>query len=242
MWRRWPLAIVLFTFAVGAWASGHGQAAQLPEQNSSTPSHTEPNGTAQSSFLIARRELQDPLFQQTVVLMLPLVDKNIVVGLIVNKPTHVKLQELFPKIETNKNSNKVAYFGGPVGLQTAGALFRASKALKPAFQVSGDVYVTFDRALIERIMKKPKQVSEVRLFVGRSQWTPNQLAGEFKRGSWYGEKEENSVIFRPESTGVWLELIGTLEPGSVAELQGTGAMPVSQGIAREHSSVYLPGS
>jgi putative transcriptional regulator len=242
MWRRWPLAIVLFTFAVGAWASTHGQAPQSPQQNSARSTRTEPNGTAQSSFLIARRELQDPLFQKTVVLMLPLVDKDIVVGLIVNKPTHVTLQELFPQIEANKSSNEVAYFGGPVGLQTAGVLFRASKVLKPAFQVSGDVYVTFDRALIERIMKKPKQVSDVRLFVGRSQWTPNQLAGEFKRGSWYGEKEDDSIVFRTDSAGVWLELIGPLEPGSVAELQGTGAMAVSQGIAPEHSSVYLPGS
>ncbi|HKQ87400.1 MAG TPA: YqgE/AlgH family protein [Candidatus Acidoferrales bacterium] len=169
--------------------------------------------------MIARRELQDPLFQKAVVLMLPLVDKDDVVGLIVNKPTRISLHVLFPKNSAFKGRTDVAYFGGPVDVKTAGVLFRSTKAFKPAFHLSGDLYVSFDPDLIDKIMKRPKQVSDARLFLGRSQWWPDQLAREMELGSWFGEKEETSVIFRPDSANVWLELIGELDPGNVAQLR-----------------------
>lgn len=171
-----------------------------------------------SSFLIARRGLQDPRFQKTVVLMLPVVDKDVVVGVIVNKPTRITLHVLFPKNSAFKSGTDVAYFGGPVDVKTAGVLFRSSKEFKRAFHLSGDLYVTFDPDLIGKVMKKPKEVSEARLFLGRSQWAPDQLANEMERGSWFGEKEANRLIFRPDTANVWDELIEELDPGNVAQL------------------------
>jgi putative AlgH/UPF0301 family transcriptional regulator len=126
---------------------------------------------------------------------------------------------LFPKNSALRSGTDVAYFGGPVDVKTAGVLFRSTKAFKSAFHLSGDLYVTFDPDLISKIMKKPKQVSDARLFLGRAQWTPDQLAEEMERGSWFGKKEGNSMIFRPDSANVWLELIGELDPGNVALLR-----------------------
>ena len=214
---RMQLAAIIFLAIVGVSA---------PKRltNQERRQQTAQNGAARndeekSSFLIARRELQDPLFQKAVVLMLPLVDKDDVVGLIVNKPTRISLHVLFPKNSAFKGRTDVAYFGGPVDVKTAGVLFRSTKAFKPAFHLSGDLYVSFDPDLIDKIMKRPKQVSDARLFLGRSQWWPDQLAREMERGSWFAEKEETSVIFRPDSANVWLELIGELDPGNVAQLR-----------------------
>lgn len=176
------------------------------------------DGENSSSFLIARRGLQDPRFQKTVVLMLPVVDKDAVVGLIVNKPTRITLHVLFPKDSAFKSGADVAYFGGPVDVKTAGVLFRSTKEFKRAFHLSGDLYATFDPDLVGKIMKKPKEVSEARLFLGRSQWGSGQLAGEIERGSWFGEKGKNDMIFRPDSANVWIELIEELDPGNVAQL------------------------
>lgn len=179
-----------------------------------------PENADESSFLIARRELNNPLFSKSVILMLPVVDTDGVVGLIVNRPTKITLHELFPKIAAYKDGAAVAYFGGPVDVKTGGVLFRSTKAYKDAFHLTGDLYVSFNSDVIEKVLKKPKEVTEVRLFLGRSQWGNKQLAAEMERGSWFGEKEENSVIFRRDSANVWIELIEALEPGSLAEERG----------------------
>ena len=189
-----------------------------PALQRSAQSSAKSDGENSSSFLIARRGLQDPRFGKTVVLMLPVVDKDVVVGLIVNKRTQITLHVLFPKDSGFKNGTDVAYFGGPVDVKTAGVLFRSAKEFKRAFHLSGDLYVTFDPDLVGKIMKKPKEVSEARLFLGRSQWGHDQLANEMERGSWFGEKEKNDVIFRSDSANVWIELIEELDPGDVAQL------------------------
>jgi putative transcriptional regulator len=67
-------------------------------------------------------------------------------------------------------------------------------------------------------LKKPKQVSDVRLFLGRSQWGPEQLRDEMEGGSWYGEQEENRLVFSPAPESVWPALIEKLEPGNLALL------------------------
>ena len=204
----------------GTAQNGGPNEAGPPQQNGAPKNEAAPSDSDKSSFLIARRELDNLLFGKAVVLMLPAMDKNIVVGLIVNRPTKITLHELFPNVAAYKEGTAVAYFGGPVDVETAGILFRSTKAFKQAFHLSGDLYVSFDADLIGKLMKKPQEVSAIRLFLGRSQWGPDQLAGEMERGSWFGEKEENSVIFRADPASVWLELIGPLEPGSVAELEG----------------------
>jgi len=215
---RAQLAAILFLAAIGTTSAPKCPINQKALPRSAQNSANQ-NGEDTSSFLIARRELQDPLFQKTVVLMLPLVDEDVVVGLIVNKPTRITLHVLFPKNPAYKykNESEVAYFGGPVDMKTVGVLFRSTKAFKPAVHLSGDLYVTFDPNLIEKIMKKPKEISNARLFLGRSQWGPDQLAGEMERGSWFGEKKANSVVFRPDTANVWRELIEELDPGNVAQ-------------------------
>ena len=237
MRRSWTAAIVIFAGVVTVCAAGkserreqaanHNQiqnaAAQEttePGQDSAGQQHVKPSNTDQSSFLIARRALADPLFGKAVVLMLPLVDKDVVVGLIVNRPTKITLNKLFPKIAAYKDGMAVAYFGGPVDVKTAGVLFRSTKEYKQAFHLTGDLYVTFNADVLEKVLKRPKDVSDVRLFLGRSQWAPEQLAGEMERGSWFGEKEANSVIFRQDSANVWIQLVGALEPEGMAAWEG----------------------
>src|SRR5215831_2141883 len=56
----------------------------------------EPRGaTAKSFFLVASRNMPDPVFQQSVILMLPPDEPPLVAGVIINKPTNVTLGNLF---------------------------------------------------------------------------------------------------------------------------------------------------
>lgn len=180
------------------------------------------NATGKSLFLVARRELSDLLFKESVILMLPSTDTDLIVGLIVNKPTRVPLRDVFPKSSALKDRSDTVYFGGPVDVQEPGVLFLASKPSQQAIHLAGDLYVSFDSDFIEGILVKPEeQVREVRLFLGRAQWAPVQLQAEIFRGAWYSKQEENSWIFKRDPENVWPALIGRLESGTLVRFDSS---------------------
>ncbi|HXZ13609.1 MAG TPA: YqgE/AlgH family protein, partial [Candidatus Sulfotelmatobacter sp.] len=144
------------------------------------------NATDKSLFLVARRELPDVLFKESVILMLPSTDTDLVVGLIVNKPTRVPLRDVFPKNPDLKDRPDTIYFGGPVDIHTPSVLFLSSKPAEQAVHLDGDLYISFNSDFIEETLVKPKEeMRDMRLFLGRSQWAPEQLQGEILRGAWY---------------------------------------------------------
>src|SRR5438552_13877687 len=67
--------------------------AGLARADKTIPGAEEPK--TKLSYLIARSELADPFFEESVVLMLPAERMPLVVGLIVNKPTKVTLTRLY---------------------------------------------------------------------------------------------------------------------------------------------------
>jgi putative transcriptional regulator len=156
-----------------------------------------------------------------VVLMLPLEGEPLIVGLIVNKPTRLPLIELFPKSPTLKKSSDDAYLGGPIDVSTAALVFHAPKAPKQAMQLYDDVYLSFDGKLISRLMQDPKQTGDVRLFLGRAQWDPEQLQGEALEGSWYSLRAEGEVIFDRDSEHLWKRLHERARPPASVENRTT---------------------
>ena len=155
-------------------------------------------GEDKTLFLVARPELGDPLFKESVVMMFPSsveVGEGLVVGLILNKPARVALSEIFPNDDALKNRSETAYFGGPVDPLAPGAVFRSSKAVKKAVLLFGDIYASFDPDLIKELLKKPEETPDLRLFVGRSQWASAQLQNEMAMRAWYSVRAETNLIF-----------------------------------------------
>jgi len=198
-----PLA--LFLLALTAWAAGG--AAQ--------------EATDKPLYLVARPELHNPFFQESVVLMLPLHDQEprLIVGLIVNKPGRILLSQVFPGERRLRDRTDTVYFGGPLEIETPGALFRAAKPSKKAIHLYQDVYISFDRDLIVGMLKKAKPGADVRVFLGRAQWSPEQLQHEMSLGAWYSERAESSWIFSPTSQDSWHLLLQRAQPGPIAKLQ-----------------------
>jgi len=182
-------------------------------------------GTDRARFLVARREMPDPLFRESVILMLPSMNPDVVVGLIVNKPTRITLGRVFSNDSTLKNQSDAAYFGGPVDIQAPSALFLSSKPSPGAVQIVGDLYISYDSDFIKGMLQKQGEVRDVHIFLGRSQWTPEQLRAEMQRGAWYSEREEHSLIFNPKPENIWPDLIGRAEPGTLARLHTSDPQP-----------------
>jgi PAS domain S-box-containing protein len=172
--------------------------------------------------VIARPELRDPIFKESVVLMFPSsveVGEGLVVGLILNKPARVELREIFPNDKELKNRSETAHFGGPVDPRAPGVVFRSSETAKQAALLFGDVYVSFDPDFIKELLKEPEKTPDLRLFVGRSQWATAQLQNEMVMGAWYSVRAETNLIFSASPQYLWRKLF---EPG--------GACPCREGI------------
>ena len=179
------------------------------------------SGESTTLFLVARPELGDPTFKESVVLMFPssvVAIKGLVVGLIVNRPARVDLSEIFPNDDALKNRSETAYFGGPVETSTPGVVFRSSKAPKQAALLFGDIYVSFDPDFIKELLKKPEKTPDLRLFMGRSQWVQAQLQNEMAKRAWYSVRAETNLIFGLNPQNLWRNLFERAEPLNVAKV------------------------
>jgi len=179
------------------------------------------NGLGKAILLVARPGLGDPFFKESVVLMFPpsvKIEDDLIVGLIVNKPTHVTLGDVFPEEKALKDRTDTTYFGGPVEPRVPGVVFRSSKADKPAVQLFEDVYVSFDLDDMKGRLKGQEKTPDLRLFVGRAQWAPAQLQNEMNLGAWYGLPVDASLVFNTNPQYLWHKLYDRAEHAPVAEL------------------------
>ena len=170
---------------------------------------TPTRGTSSASetfFLVATPDLQDPLFQESVILMLPHTPPPLVVGLIVNKPTNKRLSELLPDSPVLKNRTDDAYFGGPVDLDEPALVFRAEGAPKHAMALFDGVYVSVGPGYVAGQLKD-RTLKELRLYFGRAQWSREQLHGEMLRGSWYVVPADPVFVFSADPKHVWRALV-----------------------------------
>jgi putative transcriptional regulator len=184
---RWPAAIALLLWAAIAAAQGQAQG---------------PNGV----FLIAKPELADPNFARTVVLVTQTEDSS-TVGVIINRPTVLKLAEFIadPKIETGKYKDRL-YLGGPVMRNALIAVFQSeARPAAPAFHVLRKLYITMHPDNVTALLSSGDR--RYRLYAGFAGWAPRQLESEFDREGWFVLPADEEVLFRADTAGVWEEML-----------------------------------
>jgi putative transcriptional regulator len=162
-------------------------------------------GPANSLFLIAKPSLADPNFARTVVLVTQTEDAS-TVGVIVNRPTTLRLQQLLSREFSTEHYQDPVYLGGPVMRQAIVALFRSEAVPQAAaFPVLKGVYLTMHPDNIEKLLADPK--ARYRIYAGFSGWAPRQLENEFMRDGWYVLPADEETIFRASTEGMWEELL-----------------------------------
>jgi putative transcriptional regulator len=154
-------------------------------------------------FLVARSQLQDPFFGQSVVLMLPIEDTPIEVGLILNKTSRLPLSKLFPDSPAIAARTEPIRFGGPVDVEVPGLIFHSAQPPEHSLQLYGDVYVIFDADQISTLVQSLPPASKMLFFLGRAQWSPQQLQNEIRRGDWDSLREDGSRIFTADPPTLW---------------------------------------
>jgi putative transcriptional regulator len=156
----------------------------------------------QGAFLFSSPRLRDPNFLHTVVLLVT-YGKEGASGLIVNRPTDVPLNQVFPDIEGIKTLSKPVYFGGPVSTNLMLALLRSDAALPGAQKVLDDVYVTANQKILMDALRNPNPDKTIRIYAGYSGWAPGQLDREFARGDWISMDADPESVFSEDPSNIW---------------------------------------
>lgn len=166
-----------------------------------------------SFLLIAKKGMQDPFFQDSVVLV---TRQPAAVGVILNKPLDVPLSRIFTDREKLRARDQKVFFGGPVKRDELVFVFRAATAPKNAVQVLDGVYMSADRDLLLQLLERDGPPgtqppakgfdSGLRVYAGHSGWAPGQLEAELARGSWHVAPAAAALVFHPNPKGLWRHL------------------------------------
>ena len=178
--------------------------------------HAAETTLANGVFLVAKPELLDPNFRETVVLITQPEVGGGPLGVIVNRPLDTRLSEVIPGAAKVPEQFDQIYGGGPVMPNALLFLVRSEVRPERSLQVLADVYLSGDAGLIEQIVRGEVSVPAFRAYAGFAGWAPGQLQAEIARGGWYLIQADADTIFSADSSTVWTDLIKRITTRSTA--------------------------
>jgi putative transcriptional regulator len=161
---------------------------------------------ARGVFIVASRQLRDPNFSQTVVILLEYSSEG-AVGLIVNRPSEVRVSKILPEIKALRKKRDTLYFGGPVGVDQILLLIRSDRKPEESYLVFEDVYVCASLEVLERIVERRDGGDSFRTYAGYAGWAAGQLDFEVARGDWHVITADATSVFSKNPEDVWPRLI-----------------------------------
>jgi putative transcriptional regulator len=176
-----------------------------------------------SFFLVASPDLSDPLFQRSVILMLPPTQIPLAGGIIINKPTTVPLPKPFSRRpRAQKPGDRV--FGGPVEI---------TELLAPARLCANRKRdSTVRRRLCEyrpRFHRQARQGRSARrrpaLLLGTRSVDGEPTPRWDLVGAWYVVPADADLVFSPDPGRIWRILVerAQLHEADVTCVQGSSA-------------------
>jgi putative transcriptional regulator len=157
---------------------------------------------AQGKLLVATEVVQGELFAKTVVLLLH-YDETGAFGLVVNRPTDVRPEELLDDEEAIAGYQGTLFWGGPVQMDSLRALLHTDEPPEGAEKIIDSVHlISFDDAM----ELGPTDPARLRLFIGYAGWAPGQLEYELARGSWRVLPGTDELVFDAEPEKLWKQL------------------------------------
>ena len=212
-WFRWAgrgsaLALLWIGLAAGAGAQKHRQddVAQL----------------APGRFLVASRDLGDPNFRRTVVLLVDYDRREGAFGLVINRPSEIDLARVLSGEDDHQEALGPVFLGGPVAPLQFALLVRAATAPQGATRVLDDVFFSTSRELLESLAATADEAVSFRAYAGYAGWSIGQLEAEVSRGGWHVVEGRAEAVFDASADQLWqrLILVGTAE---WARLEGARA-------------------
>ena len=160
-------------------------------------------------FLIAGKNLRDPNFYQSVVLIVEHGDGG-AMGVAVNRPSGVTVAQALKNHFELPDSGEMVYVGGPVERNALFILHNATDLDSSETPVLDGVFVGSSPETFENIIKRAAGGDDelkFRVYFGCAGWAPDQLEGEMARNDWLVHPATIERVFDPNPYEVWQAMV-----------------------------------
>jgi putative transcriptional regulator len=131
--------------------------------------------------LLARDVLQDPNFIASVVLICIYSKEGGVYGLVLNRPSHMPLSEIFDGF-TDASEPREVFIGGPVQQDEIQIVQITDDPVPDSHKIASRIFLGGKWEDADQMITRDAE--STRLFLGYSGWAPGQLEGEIEAGAW----------------------------------------------------------
>lgn len=191
-------------------------------------------------FLVARRDIFDPLFGRAVVFVLrhgPLGTA----GLIINRSSGLDLSDVVSGLDSPDQGSRPVFIGGPVELTVASMLFRDAPEGDHVEHIADSVYFSKDRGVLTRLLKERKPDDALHIYFGYVGWLPGQLQREITSGAWFVIDTDPAIIFNAKPGSIWHQLIERLDPDGILARNLRPVDP-SSGLGADEGPAGMPAN
>jgi putative AlgH/UPF0301 family transcriptional regulator len=165
---------------------------------------------AAGKVLVASRNLGDPHFAKTVILLVH-YDAQGGLGLVLNHRTDVPLSRVLDSFKAAKDRSDLVYLGGPLETAAVFALYQSPAKPEGAEHIFGGVYLINSRPLFEQTMSAQPKPDVFHVYMGYAGWTQDQLRQEVELGAWFIFPAEAGTVFNADPDALWPEMIRKTE-------------------------------
>jgi len=157
--------------------------------------------------LAASPKLGDPNFRRAVVLIVEDDTDEGTLGVILNRPTEVPLDQVLDTWTPLATGPQVVFRGGPISPNSALALALAYGTEEPVGWRSLEGTPMMSRLGLVDLGAPPELlaggISSMRVFAGYAGWGAGQLRDEIEEGAWFVLPGDPADAFVTEPEGLW---------------------------------------
>lgn len=182
----------------------------------------------ENQFLIAMPSLGDDYFNKTVTYICEHNDEG-AMGLIINMPVNITLQDLLKQIEENDNEQaneeqsptqqqsspeteestnvdhsleQLVLSGGPISQNRGFVLHRTQPGWKSSLALSDDIMITTSKDILLSLGTK-EAPEQFMVTLGYAGWGPGQLETELQANSWLTIDADSDILFNTPIEQRW---------------------------------------
>ncbi len=200
----------------GTWASGLSLSGSFRAKNGMQPADfltvqsKNAKGLGVGKVLVASRNLGDPIFVKTVILLVR-YDAEGILGLILNRRTDIPISRALESVKGAKTRSDPVYLGGPVETPAVFALFKSPAKVEGAEPIFDGVSLIISKPLFEQTLSSGPDSGVFHVYLGYAGWTQEQLQKEVELGVWFIFPAEASTVFNADPDSLWQEMIRKTE-------------------------------
>ena len=151
-------------------------------------------------FLIAMPSMVDSCFSSSIVYICH-HDGHGALGLIVNKPLDIDINDLFLTLGINTKNNRYrgqnVFFGGPVETECGFVVHRYSRDWRSTIRVTSGIALTTSLDILESIADGPElEDFHALISLGCCGWSEGQLEKEIKMSAWLVVPARAELMFQ----------------------------------------------